>query len=423
VIYTDEDLIGDDGTRLSVFFKPDFNRDLLFSHNYVTHFIVVTAELFKMIGGFCSDYDGAQDYDLMLKLSEQTENITHIPEILYHWRASDSSTSINHGQKSYAHQAGKRALEKSLKRRNLTATVEDTDLKFYYRVKYTLPEEPTILVIQWLEDSSEENDSRLSRLKNKTQYGKSRFLCISGARHKVTHRPISSLNLQKEATESAASADGVHTKARLLHAAILSAETDYIALIDSNIIDVEMTWLEELLAPLQQNDQIGIVCGNILNNSATGESYTIPDLTNRNSEYLINFLAMSSIHANGFHCTQLIHYCNWTFCLLSRSLFTQLGGFDFDSFPHLFAMADFSMRAVEQGKNILYTPFARATLDGYRNTVPIADRKKLEEEKRRFQNKWKQRLETFDSYYNHGILGEHKIDRGHFRQWMVGEYR
>lgn len=395
VIYTDEDLIGDDGTRLSVFYKPDFNRDLLFSHNYVTHFIVVAAELFKKLGGFSSDYDGAQDYDFMLKLSEQTKNITHIPQILYHWRASESSTSINHGQKSYAHQAGKRALENSLKRRNLSASVEDTDLKFYYRIKFPNHDEPSVSVIQWLEQGSKDHDSQLSLLKDKTQYDNSQFMSVSADQHR--------------------------DKVNLLHNAVLHTETDYTAFIGSNIIDLESAWLIELLTPLQQNSHIGIVCGNIHYSNTDEASYTLPDLANRDCEYFANFLAMSSIHANGYHCTQLIHYGNWDFCLLRRSLFNQLGGFDFNLFPHILAMADFSMRAIEQGEEILYTPYAQAVAFRRKKTFPLADSTELEAEKERFQKKWKQRLDSFDPYYNLGILDENNIDRSHFRQWVLGE--
>ena len=285
VIYTDEDLIGDDGTRLSVFYKPDFNRDLLFSHNYVTHFMVVAAELFKKLGGFSSDYDGAQDYDFMLKLSEQTENIAHIPQILYHWRASESSTSINHGQKSYAHQAGKRALEKSLKRRNLSASVEDTDLKFYYRIKFPNREEPSVSVIQWLEKGSKDHDSQLSLLKDKTQYDNSQFMSVSGDGNYYKHGSIDLGNMQKELHAFDVSADQHRDKAKLLHNAVLHTETDYIAFIGSNIIDVESAWLTELLTPLQQNSKIGIVCGNIHYSNTDGASYTVPDLANRDCEY------------------------------------------------------------------------------------------------------------------------------------------
>ncbi len=86
--YSDEDLIGADGRRFSVFRKPGYNGELLLCHNYVTHWVVTKKILYDQIGGCDSACDGAQDLDLFLKLSEQAENIIHIPQVLYHWRAS-----------------------------------------------------------------------------------------------------------------------------------------------------------------------------------------------------------------------------------------------------------------------------------------------------------------------------------------------
>ena len=84
-------------------------------------------------------FDGAQDLDLFLKLSEQAENIIHIPQVLYHWRASAASTSINHDQKNYADEAGRKAVANALARRGESAEVLFTDLKFYYRAKKNRP--------------------------------------------------------------------------------------------------------------------------------------------------------------------------------------------------------------------------------------------------------------------------------------------
>ncbi|MEE4166426.1 MAG: glycosyltransferase, partial [Desulfocapsaceae bacterium] len=111
IIYTDEDLIGDDGRRFSVFRKAGFNRTLLYSHNYITHFVVVSKKIFASCSGFHSRYDGAQDFDFMLRASERAGTIRHIPRVLYHWRATQTSTSINHDQKGYAHEAGRQALQ------------------------------------------------------------------------------------------------------------------------------------------------------------------------------------------------------------------------------------------------------------------------------------------------------------------------
>ena len=145
--YTDEDLIGEDGTQFRVFYKPDFNSQLLLGHNYITHFVLVRKSLFDKVGGFSSAKDGAQDFDLVLKLSEQAKGIIHIPEVLYHWRASESSTSINHEQKSYADEAGRASVEDALQRRDIQGRVDTTDWKFFYSVRRKLEVFPVISVV------------------------------------------------------------------------------------------------------------------------------------------------------------------------------------------------------------------------------------------------------------------------------------
>lgn len=116
-VYTDEDKVTED---LSHYFrpyrKPDFNRLLLLSNNYICHFTTIKRSIVTAIGGFRSEYDGAQDYDLFLRAIEQAHKISHIPKVLYHWRVGKTSTSDNPFNKEYAFLAGKRAIEDCLRR-------------------------------------------------------------------------------------------------------------------------------------------------------------------------------------------------------------------------------------------------------------------------------------------------------------------
>ena len=154
VVYTDEDLIGIDGGRLSVFYKPDFNKVLLQSHNYITHFLVVSSPIFTKCQGFRSEYDGAQDFDLMLRISDLTDKIVHVPLILYHWRATKTSTSINHSQKSYAHEAGKKSLAAYIDKNSNGVSVEDTDINYFYRIKKETYLQPTVNILVWTNAAS-----------------------------------------------------------------------------------------------------------------------------------------------------------------------------------------------------------------------------------------------------------------------------
>jgi O-antigen biosynthesis protein len=127
LIYSDEDKINQDSdNRFAPFFKPDWSPELLISCNYVTHFTVIRKKLIVEANGFKTEMDGAQDWDLFLKISERTNNIFHIPKILYHWRASDKSCSLNTFNKNYAIDAQIKALQSHFKRCQVQASVSSS---------------------------------------------------------------------------------------------------------------------------------------------------------------------------------------------------------------------------------------------------------------------------------------------------------
>lgn len=158
LIYSDEDKLTDDGTRRIIpFFKPDWSPDMLLGVNYITHFVVARAGIVHEIGGLRDGFDGAQDYDFLLRFTEKTRHIYHIPKILYHWRQADGSTAGSVGEKNYADDAGRRALKDAVARRGIKANViEITDRPTNYRLQYVLPEkEPSVSIIIPFKDKVE----------------------------------------------------------------------------------------------------------------------------------------------------------------------------------------------------------------------------------------------------------------------------
>lgn len=139
IVYTDEDKYDGRSDRfLSPNRKPDFNLDLLLSNNYICHMLTVKRDLIEKAGGFRSEYDGAQDHDLLLRLSEivPREKISHIPKILYHWRITENSTSGNPDSKLYAYENGKKAVTDYFVRRGINAEVMETAHKGFYHPDY-----------------------------------------------------------------------------------------------------------------------------------------------------------------------------------------------------------------------------------------------------------------------------------------------
>ena len=149
MIYTDEDKISEDSSkRFYPHFKPDFSLDLLRSQNYICHMLMVSADFQKKVGKMREEYDGAQDYDFILRcvekisklygLCECSKHIAHIPSALYHWRAHEGSTAGSMDSKNYAHEAGKRELIDHYSRMGIDAEVFSGEDGMFYRTRYKI---------------------------------------------------------------------------------------------------------------------------------------------------------------------------------------------------------------------------------------------------------------------------------------------
>ena len=141
VAYSDEDKLDGQGLRCLPYFKPDWSPTLLLAQNYLGHLVCVRTALLREIGGVNVGTEGAQDYDLALRLSERTARIHHLPEVLYHWRLHAESTAANADAKPYAHEAGRKAVEAHLRRRypGRAARVDEGEYLFVYEPRFPLP--------------------------------------------------------------------------------------------------------------------------------------------------------------------------------------------------------------------------------------------------------------------------------------------
>ena len=148
VIYSDEDKTDQDGIRKAPFYKPDWSPDLLRSQMYIGHIFAFRKEFFLETGGFRKEFDGAQDYDLALRMSELTSRICHIPRVLYSWRELPSSTAMNPDSKPYAHTAGLKALDGHLKRVfGQDAFADETDQWYVYDARYPINQKDLLVSV------------------------------------------------------------------------------------------------------------------------------------------------------------------------------------------------------------------------------------------------------------------------------------
>ena len=147
-LYSDEDKLDATGRRTDDYFKPDWSPEHLESVMYTLHPLTVRTSLFLKLGGFRREFSGAQDWDLMLRISRETEAIHHIPKILYHWRMIPGSTSAEVDAKPDAITAGARALQDHVSAKyGADATAEPGELYGYYRVRHPVTGEPPVTLL------------------------------------------------------------------------------------------------------------------------------------------------------------------------------------------------------------------------------------------------------------------------------------
>jgi GT2 family glycosyltransferase len=159
VLYSDEDYVDERGDPMRPNLKPDWSPELLSNCMYVGHLVVASRGLMERVGGFRSEFDGAQDYDLALRLTEQAVSVAHIPHILYHWRQHGDSIAQRPDAKPWAHDSGRRAIEDMIRRRGWDAKVMEAEIPTRYHVARNLthPERASIIVTGVLRNSLEQN--------------------------------------------------------------------------------------------------------------------------------------------------------------------------------------------------------------------------------------------------------------------------
>lgn len=170
LIYSDEDKLDFEGKRCFPHFKPDFSLDTFLSSNYFCHFTIIRKSIIDEIKGFRSEYNGAQDYDLFLRVVEKTKKIGHVSKILYHWRMTKGSTSSSGDNKNYAYIAGMNALEDYFKRNNIKVEIKLIGNPQMYQVHYLYEKEPKISIIIPTKDKSHILDKCLKSIIEKTNY-------------------------------------------------------------------------------------------------------------------------------------------------------------------------------------------------------------------------------------------------------------
>lgn len=251
-VYSDEDKITTYGKRYDPHFKPDWSPDTFLSLNYISHFGVIRKSLVEQVGGFREGFEGAQDYDLYLRVTEATDKIYHIPKILYHWRAVPGSTAETITNKNYAVNNGKKAIESALRRREIKGEVKIAENCPYYYVKYETKKRPKISVIIPTKDMAKMLKHCLKSVFERTTYENYEVIVVDNNSEKEE-----TFDLFKEYEKNYDNFRVIKAKfefnyAKINNLAVKESEGDYIVLLNNDTEIITPEWLEIMLGYASQ---------------------------------------------------------------------------------------------------------------------------------------------------------------------------
>lgn len=264
IVYTDEDLTDKTGKKFySPRFKPDFNINLLRSINYICHIFLVRKEILDEVGGFKEKFDGAQDWDLILRCCEKTTKIGHVPRILYHWRAHNGSTAGNPDSKRYAVEAGRNALMEHYERLGMKAEIEDTGIFIMFRTDFVVKDNPKVSIIIANKDQSETLNTCIQSIENKSTYDNYEIIIVENN----SEQP-KTFDLYKELESTYDNLRVEHYKGAFNYSKVNNfgashATGDYYILLNNDTEVITSNWIEKMLGYCQQ-DSVGIVGAKLL---------------------------------------------------------------------------------------------------------------------------------------------------------------
>lgn len=400
-IYTDEDKLNPEGRRCDPYFKADFSPDTLLSNNYICHLTVFKKSLLDEVGGERSEYDGAQDYDLFLRLTEKAKKIVHIPRILYHWRIIPGSTSENISAKPKAVDAGKRAIEAALKRRKIKGTVDSSNNDGTYIVSYEIKNDPKISIIIPTRDYADTLETCLKSIYKKSTYKNYEIIIVDNnsqeqetfdlfEKYKKAHKNFKVLRLECEFNYS-----------YINNEAVKQATGDYILLLNNDTEVITEDWLEKMVM-YASRPHIG----------AVGAKLLYPDNTIQHGGMIIGINGVAS-HAYinmprtyGGHFGRLKAPFNYggvtAACLMvEKKKYNEVGGLE-EELQVNFNDVDFNMKLTKKGYYNVFLP--QVELYHYESKSRGLDiskekRQRTQNETAYMLNKWGKEL-TQDKFYN-----------------------
>jgi GT2 family glycosyltransferase len=395
LIYSDEDKLTENGFEAPSL-KPDWSPDFFLSYNYVCHFTCLRRKLAEEVAGFRPEFDGAQDYDLFLRVTERTNRIHHVPRVLYHWRRGPTSVADNIRRKPLALEAGKRAIEEHLQRRGDPGHVAIDWRTHAYWVKREIQTAKKISIIIPARDRIELLSRCVESLITKTRYHNYEIVIVNNdsvseeARAYFSRMPHRLLHFS-----------GPFNFSALNNFAVEQTESPWLLFLNNDVEVIDGEWLSTMAEHVQR-PEVG----------AVGARLLYPNNTIQHAGVVIGVGGIAEHAFRGFPaehagvCRQLQvtrnYSCVTGACLLTRrDVFTEVGGFDEERLPVTFNDVDLCLKMRRAGYLVVYTPFAKLyhhESASRRRTIEALETDVIRE-------RWPELLER-DPYYNPNLTRE-----------------
>lgn len=403
IVYTDEDLVDASGLIYSNYrFKSDFNLEMLRHLNYICHIFFVRKSIMDEVGGFREEYDGAQDFDMILRCVEKTNKIYHIPKVLYHWRAHEDSTAGNVDSKQYAIDASVNALKAHYDRVGIDAEVEATDIFIMLKTTRALQHEPLVSILIPNMDHIEDLDKCIQSIVDKTIYNNYEIIVIeNNSTDDETFAYYDRICKEYEFVK-VCKWEEEFNYSKINNFGAKYAKGDYYILLNNDIEVIAPDWINRMLGYCE-DDSIG----------AVGAKLLFPDDTVQHCGIVIgvggfagHILTEQDVEDVGYfgrlRVQQEVSAVTAACMMVDAKVFKDIGGFD-EEFAVALNDVDLCLRIREANKKIILDPnivmyHYESKSRGYEES---ADKKaRFKKEIKRFRDKWADIIEKGDPYYS-----------------------
>ena len=407
---------GDINKMLVLHFKPDYALDNLRANNYICHFSVFSRELLEGTELFRTQFDGSQDHDMILRLTDRAKKVVHIPRVLYYWRSHAGSVASGIGAKPYAIEAAKGAVADHLKNHGLDRfqITSTRACETIFRIRYQVLGNPRISIVIANKDHAEDLKRCVDSIMERSTYSNYEIIIVENNSTTEEIQKLYKEYQDKYAFIKVVKFEGAFNYSAVNNLGVKHAEGEYILLLNNDTEVITPGWMEEMLMYAQRED-VGAVGAKLLYGDRTIQhAGVILKLgAHRTAGHGHYKQPDSKLGYMGRLCyAQNVSAVTGACLLVKKAVFEQVGGLE-ESFEISLNDVDFCLKLREAGYLNVWTPFAElyhheSISRGLDDKGEKAARYNRESEQ--FRTKWKEVLEKGDPYYNPNFT----LDRSDF---------